>query len=117
MIFRSFLAPVVLASTTLFTGPVMASEGCPGGKVADVTEQQVIAIKTVAGGDEGYKQLMLWAKENLPASSVAAFDEMVECGNVGRIMNAVVQVQAVQQMQASRTRPMTELEVVQLVDF
>ena len=117
MIFRTFIAPVVLASATLFTGPVMANEVCPGGTVGDLTEQQVIAIKTVAGGDEGYTKLMQWAGANLPKSSVDAFDAMVDCGNVGRIMNAVVQLQAVQQMQASRTRPMTDLEVVQLVRF
>ena len=117
MIFRTLIAPVVLATATLFTGPVMASEVCPGGTGGDLTEQQVIAIKTVAGGDAGYKSLMQWAGANLPKSSVDAFDQMVECANVGRIINAVVQLQAVQQMQSSRTQPMTDLEVVQLVSF
>lgn len=118
MIFRTVFAPLVLATATLFTGPVMANEiVCEGGVTGDLTEQQVVAIKTVAGGEEGYKQLMEWAGRNLPASEVARFDQVVECGNAGRIMNAVVQVQAVQQIQSSRTTPMTQLEVVQLVSF
>lgn len=117
MIFRTLVAPLLLASATLFTGPAMAGEFCEGRTTYDLTEQQVIAIKTVAGGDEGYKHLMLWADNNLPKSEVNRFNQMVDCGNVGRILNAVVQLQAVQQLQTSRPQPMTELEIVQLVNF
>ena len=113
---RTLVAPLFLATATLFTGPVMAAEVCESSP-ADVTEQQVLAIKTVAGGEEGYQHLMAWAYNNLPESEVNRFDQMVECGNVGRILNAVVQLQAVQQLQTSRTQPMTQLEIVQLINF
>ena len=60
----------------------------------DLSESEVNQIKNYAGGEESYTQLMRWAGENLPQSSVAAFDSLVETGNVQAIQLAVAGVRA-----------------------
>ena len=60
----------------------------------DLTPSEVNQIKNYAGGEESYTQLMKWAGENLPQSSVAAFDSLVESGNVQAIQLAVAGVRA-----------------------
>jgi hypothetical protein len=61
---------------------------------ADLSESEVNYIKNYAGGEQSYTQLMKWAGENLPESSVAAFDSVVETGNVQAIQLAVAGVRA-----------------------
>ena len=61
---------------------------------ADLTEAEVNSVKNYAGGEESYTQLMRWAGENLPEASVAAFDSVVESGNVQAIQLAVAGVRA-----------------------
>jgi hypothetical protein len=63
-------------------------------QVADLTEAEVNSVKNYAGGEESYTQLMRWAGENLPEASVAAFDSVVESGNVQAIQLAVAGVRA-----------------------
>ena len=60
----------------------------------DLTEAEVNSIKNYAGGEESYTQLMQWAGENLPEQSVAAFDSLVETGNLQAIQLAVAGVRA-----------------------
>ncbi len=57
--------------------------------VADLTDSQVNYIKNQAGGEESYNTLVSWAGENLPEQYVAAFDNIVESGNVEAITIAV----------------------------
>ena len=57
--------------------------------VADLTDSQVNYIKNQAGGEESYNTLVNWAGENLPEQFVAAFDNIVESGNVEAITIAV----------------------------
>ena len=57
--------------------------------VADLSESQVNYIKNQAGGEESYNTLVSWAGENLPEQYVAAFDNIVESGNVEAITIAV----------------------------
>jgi transposase-like protein len=57
--------------------------------VADLSESQVNYIKNQAGGEESYNTLVSWAGENLPDQYVAAFDNIVESGNVEAITIAV----------------------------
>ena len=60
----------------------------------DLTSSEVNQIKNYAGGEESYTQLMQWAGENLPEQSVAAFDSLVETGNLQAIQLAVAGVRA-----------------------
>lgn len=62
--------------------------------VADLTESEVNSIRNAAGGEAAYGQLMQWAGENLPEASVAAFDSLVESGNLQAIQLAVAGVRA-----------------------
>lgn len=57
--------------------------------VADLSDSQVNYIKNQAGGEESYNTLVSWAGENLPEQYVAAFDNIVESGNVEAITIAV----------------------------
>ena len=57
--------------------------------VADLSDSQVNYIKNQAGGEESYNTLVSWAGENLPDQYVAAFDNIVESGNVEAITIAV----------------------------
>lgn len=57
--------------------------------VADLSESQVNYIKNQAGGEDSYNTLVSWAGENLPEQYVAAFDNIVESGNVEAITIAV----------------------------
>ena len=60
----------------------------------DLSEAEVNQVKNYAGGADSYTQLMTWAGENLPEASVAAFDSVVESGNVQAIQLAVAGVRA-----------------------
>lgn len=57
--------------------------------VADLSDSQVNYIKNQVGGDESYNTIVSWAGENLPEQYVAAFDNIVESGNVEAITIAV----------------------------
>ena len=57
--------------------------------VADLTDSQVNYIKNQAGGEDSYNTLVSWAGENLPDQYVAAFDNIVDSGNVEAITIAV----------------------------
>ncbi len=57
--------------------------------VADLSDSQVNYIKNQAGGEESYNTLVSWAGENLPEQYVAAFDNIVESGNMEAITIAV----------------------------
>ena len=55
----------------------------------DLTAQDITEVKSAAGGDKEYGQLVQWAADNLDKSDVSAFDELVSSGNVGDIKLAV----------------------------
>jgi len=63
-------------------------------QVADLTEQDVVAIKQTAGGDAEYKQLMSWAASSLPEDIVTGFDSLVNSGNRQAIQLAVMGIKA-----------------------
>lgn len=42
------------------------------------SDAQVAEIKAVAGGDEGYAEMVTWAAENLPEAEVEAFNNAVD---------------------------------------
>ena len=57
--------------------------------VKDLTALDIAEIKTTAGGEKEYGELVQWAADNLDKSDVSAFDELVSSGNVGAIKLAV----------------------------
>ena len=65
---------------------INAPESAP---VADLSDQQVNNIKSLAGGEEQYGQLVGWAAENLPEETVKGFDSLIESGNEQAISLAV----------------------------
>jgi len=56
---------------------------------ADLSESDVTSIQQVAGGAEGYQNLITWASENMPQDYIEAFDSLVETGNRQAIQLAV----------------------------
>ena len=57
--------------------------------VKDLTAQDITEVKSAAGGEKEYGQLVQWAADNLDKSDVSAFDELISSGNVGAIKLAV----------------------------
>ena len=57
--------------------------------VKDLTAQDITDVKSAAGGEKEYGELVQWAADNLDKSDVSAFDELISSGNVGAIKLAV----------------------------
>lgn len=68
-------------------------------EVVDLTDREVMEIKNMAGGDEGYSQMTGWAQENLPPQDVQAFDALVATGQMGAIRLAVAGLRSMYQEQ------------------
>jgi len=57
--------------------------------VPDLSDSEVSAIKQQFGGEEAYDQMTTWATNNLEASTIQAFDDLVQSGSVDAINLAV----------------------------
>ena len=68
-------------------------------QVKDLSDRDVIEIKNMAGGDEGYSQMTSWAADNLPQADVQAFDALVQTGEMGAIRLAVAGLRSLYQEQ------------------
>ena len=55
----------------------------------DLTDADVNSIKNSAGGEQEYSNLLNWASQNLPKSTVDAFDALCDSGDVQSIQLAV----------------------------
>ena len=55
----------------------------------DLTTQDIAEVKSAAGGEKEYGELVQWAADNLDRSDVESFDELISSGNVGAIKLAV----------------------------
>jgi len=55
----------------------------------DLTAQDINEVRSAAGGEKEYGELVQWAADNLDKSDVSAFDELISSGNVGAIKLAV----------------------------
>ncbi len=60
----------------------------------EVTQQDINTIQNSVGGEQAYGKLINWAGDNLPKDAVAAFDDVVETGNVQMIKLAIAGVKA-----------------------
>lgn len=54
-----------------------------------LSESEISDIKDIAGGDEGYAEVVQWASENLPEEDVLAFDEVINTANQAAVRFAV----------------------------
>jgi len=54
-----------------------------------LSEAEVTAVHNIAGGQEGYNQLMQWASDNIAADDIKNFDEVIETGNKAAVTFAV----------------------------
>jgi len=58
-------------------------------EVADISTAVVNEVKNAAGGETAYNNMVQWAGENLPQSSIEAFDNIINSGSVDAIKLAV----------------------------
>ena len=54
-----------------------------------LTEAEVAEVHSIAGGKQGYEQLMAWASDNISDADAKNFDEVVETGNKAAVTFAV----------------------------
>ena len=60
----------------------------------EISESQVNQIKNAAGGEAAYSNIINWAKSNLEAEQISAFDDVVNTGSVQAINLAVAGLKA-----------------------
>ena len=60
----------------------------------EITDSQVNQIKNAAGGEAAYSNIINWAKSNLEAEQISAFDDVVNTGSVQAINLAVAGLKA-----------------------
>ena len=58
-------------------------------EVADISNAVVNEVKNAAGGETAYNNMVQWAGENLPKTSIEAFDNIINSGSVEAIKLAV----------------------------
>ena len=58
-------------------------------EIADISTAVVNEVKNAAGGETAYNNMVQWAGENLPQSSIEAFDTIINSGSVDAIKLAV----------------------------
>ena len=58
-------------------------------EVADISTAVVNEVKNAAGGETAYNNMVQWAGENLPQTSIEAFDTIINSGSVDAIKLAV----------------------------
>jgi len=54
-----------------------------------LSDREITNIKNLAGGDEGYSQVVQWASDNLPQEDIEAFDEVINTANEAAVRFAV----------------------------
>jgi hypothetical protein len=86
-------------SKELVAAYMQMQQNQPQQEVPDISDRDVIEIKNMAGGDEGYAQMTGWASENLPQEDVQAFDALVATGQMGAIRLAVAGLKSLYQEQ------------------
>ena len=56
---------------------------------ATLPESAISDIKNIAGGEQGYADVVQWASENLPEADIEAFDEVINTANEAAVRFAV----------------------------
>ena len=55
----------------------------------DISDSQVAELRGIAGGDEGYQEMIAWASENLTPQDIQRYDSVIASGNYDAISFAV----------------------------
>ena len=58
-------------------------------KPPDFTEQNVVELKNVVGGEDNYKNMIQWAQQNLDKQEIDLFDQVMEKGDAASAFFAV----------------------------
>ena len=58
-------------------------------QAATLTDAEVAEVHNIAGGKDGYEQLMNWASDNMSDADAKSFDEVIETGNKAAVTFAV----------------------------
>ena len=56
---------------------------------AVLSDAEVTEVHNIAGGKDGYEQLMTWASDNMSDADAKSFDEVIETGNKAAVTFAV----------------------------
>lgn len=86
-------------SKELVAAYMQMQQNQPQQEVPDISDRDVMEIKNMAGGEEGYAEMVGWASENMPAEDVQAFDALVATGQMGAIRLAVAGLKSLYQEQ------------------
>jgi len=55
----------------------------------DITDSQVAELRNIAGGEEGYQELVAWASDNLSKEDIQRYDNVIASGNYDAISFAI----------------------------
>jgi hypothetical protein len=55
----------------------------------DISDSQVAELRGIAGGDEGYQEMIAWASETLTPQDIQRYDNVIASGNYDAISFAV----------------------------
>jgi len=55
----------------------------------DISDSEVAELRGIAGGDEGYQEMIAWASENLSPQDIQRYDNVIASGNYDAISFAV----------------------------
>ena len=61
----------------------------PQAEAATLSDAEVAEVHGIAGGKDGYEQLMNWASDNMSDADANNFDEVIETGNKAAVTFAV----------------------------
>jgi hypothetical protein len=56
---------------------------------SDISEEEVAELRGIAGGDDGYQEMIAWASENLSQEAIQRYDNVIASGNYDAIAFAV----------------------------
>ena len=61
----------------------------PQAEAATLSDAEIAEVHGIAGGKDGYEQLMNWASDNMSEADANNFDEVIETGNKAAVTFAV----------------------------
>ena len=61
----------------------------PQAEAATLSDAEIAEVHGIAGGKDGYEQLMNWASDNMSDDDAKSFDEVIETGNKAAVTFAV----------------------------
>lgn len=62
--------------------------------VEDISDKEVAELRGLAGGDDGYQEMIAWASENLSPEDIQRYDNVIASGNYDAISFAVQALKA-----------------------